>query len=121
MENLILGIHYVFCFFLIIVILLQVGKGADLGAAFGGASQTVFGGRGPATFLNKMTAIVAICFLFTSLGLSYISKTRLSSSVIDNMAIPVQTQIQPEAAAPTAAPEKPAEAAPASPQAPAGK
>ena len=112
MEHLLLIAHYVFCLFLIVVILLQVGRGADLGAAFGGASQTVFGGRGPATFLNKATAIIAICFLFSSFGLSYISRSRLSSSVIDNANIPVQIQ-QPEA--------KPAEAAPVSPQAPAGK
>ncbi|MBI4126623.1 MAG: preprotein translocase subunit SecG [Deltaproteobacteria bacterium] len=103
METLLLGIHYFLCFFLVVVILLQAGKGADIGAAFGGASQTVFGSRGPATFLAKMTAIAAILFLVTSLSLAELAKRGGSASVIDNAAIPEQT-----------APDTPQEGAPAS-------
>lgn len=83
METIIITIHYILCFFLILIILLQAGKGADIGAVFGGASQTVFGGRGPATFLNKITAIVAAAFLVTSITLAHISKNRSVSTVID--------------------------------------
>ncbi|MBX7147791.1 preprotein translocase subunit SecG [bacterium] len=76
-EPLILGFHFILCIFLIITILLQAGKGADIGAAFGaGSSQTLFGARGAATFLSKMTAIAAILFLVTSLTLSGIHKNR---------------------------------------------
>lgn len=83
METLLLTLHYLICFFLIVAILLQAGKGADIGAVFGGASQTVFGGRGPTTFLSKLTAGVAIAFLVTSIWLAQISKTRSVESVID--------------------------------------
>lgn len=85
METILLTLHYLICAFLIIVILLQAGKGADIGAVFGGGSQTVFGSRGPATFLSKMTAGVAIAFIVTSIWLAQISKTRSvsSASVID--------------------------------------
>lgn len=70
METVLSIIHLAVCFFLIIVVLLQAGKGADIGAAFGaGGSQTLFGPRGAATFLNKMTAVVALIFVATSLGL----------------------------------------------------
>lgn len=83
METLLITIHYLICIFLIVAILLQVGKGADIGAVFGGASQTVFGGRGPATFLSKITAGVAIAFLATSIWLAQISKARSIDTVID--------------------------------------
>ncbi len=83
METLLIIAHYMICFFLIIVILLQVGKGADIGAVFGGASQTVFGGRGPATFLSKLTAAMAVAFLVTSIWLAQIAKHRSVDSVID--------------------------------------
>lgn len=63
--------HVVVCVVLIMVVLLQAGKGANMGAAFGGSSQTVFGSSGPATFLSKMTTWVAIVFMLTSLALSH--------------------------------------------------
>ncbi len=69
-------IHYIVCIFLIIVVLLQSGKAADLAGAFGGmGSQTVFGPRGSATVLSKATTGAAILFMITSLALS-ISATR---------------------------------------------
>jgi len=68
---------------LVLVVLLQSGKGADIGAAFGGgSSQTVFGGRGAATFLSKVTLAVAILFMISSLGLAIYSSHRSGSSVI---------------------------------------
>ncbi len=87
MESIVLTLHYVVCFFLIVTILLQAGKGADIGAVFGGASQTVFGGRGPATFLNKLTTIVAVLFLCTSVWLSVIAKMQGSDSVIGKASV----------------------------------
>jgi len=70
MTILLTSIHVIVCLFLISVVLLQSGKGAELGAAFGGSSQTIFGSRGAATFLNKMTTIAAIVFMITSLTLA---------------------------------------------------
>ncbi|MFA4875462.1 MAG: preprotein translocase subunit SecG [bacterium] len=102
METFLIIVHYLLCFFLIVVILLQAGKGADIGAVFGGASQTVFGSRGPATFLNKMTAFVAIAFLCTSIWLAHISKNRSVGSVLDKA--PITEQAPQEEKAP-AAPE----------------
>jgi preprotein translocase subunit SecG len=73
-------IHYIVCIFLIIVVLLQSGKAADLAGAFGGmGSQTVFGPRGSATVLSKATTGAAIVFMITSLALS-ITATRASKS-----------------------------------------
>ena len=116
MEALLLTVHYLICFFLIVAILLQVGKGADIGAVFGGASQTVFGGRGPTTFLSKMTAGVAVAFLVTSISLAHISKTKSADTVIDKanpISAPEQAPAAPDAAdAKGGAAEKPAEKAP---------
>jgi len=69
-------LHVVFCLFLILVILLQTGKGAGMGVAFGGASQTVFGPRGAGSFIGKTTAVVAILFMVTSLLLAFLSSSR---------------------------------------------
>lgn len=91
METLVTVIHYGVCIFLIGVILLQAGKGADIGAAFGaGGSQTVFGARGPATFLNKLTVGAALTFLVTSITLAQLAKTVATSSVVDSA--PAQTE-----------------------------
>jgi preprotein translocase subunit SecG len=80
MIILITVIHVIVCLFLIIVVLLQSGKAADLAGAFGGmGSQTAFGPRGSATLLSKATTISAIVFMLTSLGLS-IATTRYGSA-----------------------------------------
>ncbi len=100
METLVTIIHYGVCTFLIGVILLQAGKGADIGAAFGaGGSNTVFGARGPATFLNKLTIGAAITFLLTSITLAQLAKKASQSSVVDSA--PAQTQTVPVAPAGT--------------------
>lgn len=70
MITLIVIIHIIVCFFLIGIVLLQGGKGAEIGAVFGGSSQTLFGSRGAATFLSKLTTIAAILFMITSLTLA---------------------------------------------------
>lgn len=66
-------VHVLLCVFMIFVILLQPGKDAGMGAALGGgAATTAFGGRGAVTFLGKVTAVCAIAFFVTSLGLSFV-------------------------------------------------
>jgi preprotein translocase subunit SecG len=73
MYILILAVHIIVCFFLIFIVLVQSGKGAELGAAFGGSSQTLFGARGAATFFSKLTTIAAVVFMLTSLSLAIVT------------------------------------------------
>jgi len=73
MTTFVLIMHILVCFSLIGIVLLQSGKGAELGAAFGGSSQTLFGSRGAATFLNKITTGVAVVFMLTSLLLAVLT------------------------------------------------
>jgi len=73
MTTILLIVHVMVCLFLILVVLLQSGKGAQMGAVFGGSSQTIFGSRGAATFLNKITTITAIIFMLTALTLAIIT------------------------------------------------
>ena len=76
-------IHILVCVFLILIVLLQTGKGADIGAAFGGgSSQTLFGSAGPGGFLTKITTGVAIIFMITSIGLAYFSSHRTGASIM---------------------------------------
>jgi len=79
--------HIIICIAMILIVLLQTGKGADMGAAFGGSSQTVFGSSGPGTFLGKMTTFVAIFFMLTSLWLAY-SSINKTSSIMDGSSSP---------------------------------
>jgi preprotein translocase subunit SecG len=84
MTTLILVIHIIVCIALILIVLLQTGKGADMGAVFGGAgSQTLFGNTGATTFLGKLTTGAAIIFMITSLSLAYLSKSGDKSVVSD--------------------------------------
>lgn len=84
LYTLIIILHIFISFLMIGAILLQSGKGAEIGAAFGGSSQTVFGSRGPANFLSKLTVVVAAVFMLTSLSLAILAKERnFSSTVID--------------------------------------
>ena len=94
MHTLLIMLHVLVCFILILIVLLQAGKGADMGAAFGGSSQTVFGSSGAGTFLGKMTAGVAILFMLTSLALTYTASHR-SSSLMDRSKRPVTGQALP--------------------------
>lgn len=84
MYTLAVSIHLTACFLMIASILLQAGKGAEIGASFGGSSQTVFGSRGPGTFLSKVTVGTAMIFMISSLSLALLSKqANTSSTVID--------------------------------------
>ena len=64
-------LHVIICLALIFIILLQKGRGAEMGAAFGGASQTLFGPGGSLSLLNKITTVLAILFFLTSISLTY--------------------------------------------------
>ena len=104
-------LHFFVCLILILVVLLQTGKGADLAGAFGGGgSQTALGSRGAATVLSKATTIAAIVFMFTSLALALYSSRR-TSDVLQNA--PAATSL------PAVPPPAPKSAAPAAPGAPA--
>ena len=89
MTILLIIIHVFVCLFLIAVVLLQSGKGAEIGAAFGGSSQTLFGSRGAASFLGKMTTVAAVIFMLTSLTLAVV--TSKGSSVVKRT-LPTQEQ-----------------------------
>jgi len=82
MYILLIALHVIVCLIMISVILLQAGKGAEMGAAFGGSSQTIFGSRGPGTFLSKLTVAAAVLFMLTSLSLAVLSKERSVGSTI---------------------------------------
>ena len=112
MTVLIVIIHVIVCLALIMIVLLQTGKGASMGAAFGGGSNTIFGGAGPASFLNKITTVAAIVFMLTSFTLAILSSQGGSSSkVLD--AVPVeQTQPASETATPVSGEEESSETAP---------
>ncbi len=101
-------LHIIVCFFLIIVVLLQSGKSADIAAAFGGmGSQTAFGPRGAATVLSKATTWATVIFMITSLSLAIIASKRKSASVLGGSK-PAQTQSQPaQTPAPSPAPGQP--------------
>jgi len=94
MSSIILSIHVIIAIVLIVLILVQHGKGADAGAAFGsgaaGASGTVFGSQGSASFLTRLTAGLATAFFLTSLGLAYVTKTNTSDK--DDIDIPAQVE-----------------------------
>lgn len=88
MFNMLLIIVHVFvALVLIIVVLLQSGKGAGLGTGFGGSSQSVFGARGPQSFLGKFTTGAAIVFMLTSLTLSMLSSGIGHRSVVDGIVV----------------------------------
>ena len=112
MQTILLVLHIALGLALIAIILLQQGAGATAGAAFGsGASSTVFGARGSASFLTRLTAVLAVVFFANSFLLAYLSgQTITPESIIDQ--VPVETQ------APL--PADPAADVPALPSAPTG-
>jgi preprotein translocase subunit SecG len=110
-------LHIAVSIFMIAVVLLQSGKGAEMGASFGSSgSQSVFGAGGGSTFLSKMTTGVAIIFMLTSLTLAYISGQPSSSSIMSGKSRPAATV--PAQKAPTAPAQSAPAAAPAAPAAP---
>ena len=118
-------IHVTACLFLIGVVLLQQGKGADMGAVFGGSSSTIFGSGGAGNFLTRLTTIMAVVFMLTSLTLTYSGARRITSTVFDAAPLPAAPPLEipaqpgkPASVEPGAqAPAEQAAPAPAAPQA----
>ena len=93
MQQILFLIHILAAFALVALILLQHGKGADMGAAFGaGASGTLFGSVGSMPFLTKLTACVAAIFFATCLGLGYVISKQISAPVSDSVGSPTEQQ-----------------------------
>jgi preprotein translocase subunit SecG len=117
-------LHVAVSIFMIAVVLLQSGKGAEMGASFGSSgSQSVFGAGGGSTFLSKMTTGAAVIFMLTSLTLAYVSGQPSSSSLMSGKGKPAaavpaqQAPAAPAQGAPAAMPTAPAApAVPAQPQ-----
>ncbi len=91
MANILLVIHVLAAIAIVVLVLLQQGRGADMGAAFGGGSQTLFGARGSATFLSRVTTWLAALFFLTSLGLAYMYAGVTQSRSVTEDVVP-QTQ-----------------------------
>ena len=129
MEVILLVIHVLVSLALIGLVLIQQGKGADAGASFGGgASQTVFGSAGSATFLTRSTKWLAVIFFSTSLGLAYLA--RVQAEAQNGALLPVTQEALPVSgdvpvgeapAAPAAASDVPSAPSPAPGSAPAGQ
>ncbi len=85
MDTLLTIVHVLVCLFLVGIVLLQHGKGADIGASFGGSSQSLFGTEGPVPLLNKITTAVAIIFMITSVSLAYLSANKSTGSVMTEL------------------------------------
>lgn len=97
------------CISLIVVVLLQRGKGAEIGAVFGGGGgATVFGSRGPATFLTKLTTVLAVLFMVLSGALYYLGQQGAHSSLFNQPAKTSQTKKAPPSPFTESAPAKPA-------------
>jgi preprotein translocase subunit SecG len=92
LQHLITFVHGLLCFAIVALVLLQRGKGADAGAGFGaGASGTVFGARGSATFFSKLTAVLATLFFATSMTLAWFAtrpRTEVPKSIVDTVTEP---------------------------------
>ena len=120
MTTLFIVLHIAVCIALIMIVLLQTGKGADMGAAFGGgASQTLFGSTGASTFLGKATTVVAVIFMITSLWLAYASSHRTNESImldtkppVEQQAVPAMPEKAPSTAPMALPPETPAKTEP---------
>ncbi|MFD1261245.1 preprotein translocase subunit SecG [Entomomonas asaccharolytica] len=92
LESVIVIVHLLVAIAVIVLVLLQHGKGADMGASFGsGASNTVFGSQGSANFLSRTTAVLVAVFFITSIGLAYYAKSKSSASLFDK-SVPAATQ-----------------------------
>lgn len=120
METLVVIVHVIVAIAIVGLVLLQQGKGADAGAAFGsGASQTVFGSAGSGNFLTRSTSIAATIFFITSLTLAIFAKQNTSAGVVDGLPI-VNPELLSQPAAPVSdVPQIDASSAPATSDVPA--
>ena len=106
MYSILIVVYVIVCILLVLTVLLQQGKGAEIGAVFG-SSDTIFGSAGPASFLHKITAGLAVAFMVFALVLTYLSAHRVEDSIMQDVEVttsPVTTEpVEPaEAAIPEA-------------------
>ena len=96
-TSLLLSFHVLIAILIVVLVLLQKGKGADMGSAFGaGASGTLFGAKGSANFLSRTTGVLATIFFITSLTLAYLNKgTTITESVLDKVDNSLTEQVEP--------------------------
>jgi preprotein translocase subunit SecG len=95
MYSIIVIIHLIACITMILIIIFQSSKGAEMGAVFGGgASQTAFGSSGPQSFLEKTTVVCAVIFMLTSLSLAYMSIGR-TNKLLERENAPMEQPVQP--------------------------
>jgi preprotein translocase subunit SecG len=95
MDTLVTVVHFITAFLMIALILMQQGKGADMGASFGGGgSQTVFGSSGGGSFFGKLTAILAVVFFVTSLGLALFAKNDSGLRMQSDLPVLESIQVQ---------------------------
>jgi len=95
MDTLVTVVHFITAFLIVALILMQQGKGADMGASFGGGgSQTVFGSSGGGSFFGKLTAILAVVFFVTSLGLALFAKRDSGLNIQSDLPILESIQVQ---------------------------
>ncbi len=112
MQTLVLVLHFLAAAGIIVLVLLQHGKGADMGAAFGsGSAGSLFGSAGAANFLSRMTAVLAAVFFVSSLALTYFSAPTKSGGVTEGLAAPA-TQADTKPAAPASSAPAPAPGSP---------
>lgn len=120
-------LHILVSIGLILVVLLQTGKGAEVGAVFGGSSSTIFGSSGAGNFLTRLTTVMAIVFMMTSLTLGYFTARRPSATIFDNRApaveprapvVPQAPQQQPGAGGAQSTPAAPDKTQPEKPAVP---
>ena len=88
-------LHVIVSVGLILVVLLQTGKGAEIGAVFGGSSSTIFGSSGAGNFLTRLTTGMAIVFMITSLALGYFAGRKPSATIFDGRTPAAPTSAQP--------------------------
>jgi preprotein translocase subunit SecG len=113
MVTIVVAIHVVICLALVVVILLQQGKGAEIGAVFGGSSQTVFGASGAGNMMTKVTWAMAAMFFATSIFLAYASTRRFTGSIFGSGHAISHRLVVPEKPLVPSAPVAPAGTAPA--------
>jgi preprotein translocase subunit SecG len=104
MHTLVLVLHIIAAVGIVVLVLLQHGKGADMGAAFGsGSAGSLFGSAGASNFLSKTTAVLAASFFVTSLGLTYLSAPSKTGGVTESLAVPAgKSEVKPAAPASSA-------------------
>jgi len=125
LRHVITFVHGLLCFAIVALVLLQRGKGADAGAGFGaGASGTVFGARGSATFFSKLTAVLATLFFVTSMSLAWFATrapVEAPSSIVDSVATETEPDVGVDGGAVPSLPAAPPADQPAEEPAPDGR